>query len=144
MDPAWDRVTRLRENLLRDPGVFCLVADGLRPPLRSAAWDAVLADVPCSNTGVIRRRPDVRWRFSEDLLARLRPLQAGLLDAAAGLVRVGGRVVYSTCSIEPDENAGQVREFLARHPSFVLDEERELLPSDDHDGAYAARLVRAR
>ena len=103
----------------------------------------VLVDAPCSNTGVLRRRPDARWNWSVEKLAALVKLQAGILDVAAERVAAGGTLVYSTCSNEPEENADQVGAFLARHPDFALEESRESVPFESGtDGAYAARLVR--
>jgi len=104
---------------------------------------AVLLDVPCTNTGVIRRRPDVRWAFSPARLSRAIDLQRQLLQRAAELLDVGGRLVYSTCSLEREENREMVRAFLEEHPDFELIGERLLFPPDSAtDGAYAALLVR--
>ena len=103
----------------------------------------VLVDAPCSNTGVLRRRPDARWNWSEEKLAALVKLQAEILDACASRVAPGGLLVYSTCSNEPEENEAQVTAFLARHPDFSLEESRESLPFESGaDGAFAARLKR--
>ena len=103
----------------------------------------ILVDAPCSNTGVLRRRPDARWNWSEEKLAALVKLQAEILDQVAPLVAPGGTLVYSTCSNEPEENVEQVNAFLARHPDFKLDATRESIPFESgHDGAFAARLVR--
>ena len=103
----------------------------------------VLVDAPCSNTGVLRRRPDARWNWSEEKLAALVKLQAEILDACAPRVAPGGLLVYSTCSNEPEENEAQVIAFLARHPDFSLEESRESLPFESGtDGAFAARLRR--
>ena len=103
----------------------------------------VLVDAPCSNTGVLRRRPDARWNWSEEKLAALVKLQAEILDACAPRVAPGGLLVYSTCSNEPEENEAQVTAFLARHPDFSLEESRESLPFESGtDGAFAARLRR--
>ena len=101
-------------------------------------FDLVFCDVPCSNTGVFRRRPDALWRFSPSRLTELAGLQKEILGHAAKLVNSGGRLVYSTCSIEPDENGTQVAEFLASHPEFTLLRQRQLLPGAEYDGAYAA------
>jgi len=103
----------------------------------------VLVDAPCSNTGVLRRRPDARWNWSEEKLAALVKLQAEILDACAPRIAPGGLLVYSTCSNEPEENEAQVTAFLARHPDFSLEESRESLPFESGtDGAFAARLRR--
>jgi len=103
----------------------------------------VLVDAPCSNTGVLRRRPDARWNWSEEKLAALVKLQAEILDACAPRIAPGGLLVYSTCSNEPEENEAQVIAFLARHPDFSLEESRESLPFESGtDGAFAARLRR--
>lgn len=103
----------------------------------------VLVDAPCSNTGVLRRRPDARWNWSEEKLAALVKLQAEILDACAPRVAPGGLLVYSTCSNEPEENEAQVTAFLVRHPDFSLEESRESLPFESGtDGSFAARLRR--
>ena len=138
------RLQRLRENVLAAwPGTAVLAMDAAAPALRPGGFDAVLLDVPCSNSGVVRRRPDVRWRFTRENLRDLVRLQAALLDGAAPLLRPGGRLAYSTCSLEPEEDGEQVRHFLERHPEFRLDAERLLLPAARHDGAYAAVLRRS-
>ena len=112
-------------------------------PTPSLVFSKVLVDAPCSNTGVLRRRPDARWNWTEEKLASLVKLQAEILEQVAPLVRPGGTLVYSTCSNESEENLGQVEAFLARHPDFRLDVTRESVPHETgHDGAFAARLVR--
>ena len=106
-------------------------------------FDKVLVDAPCSNTGVLRRRPDARWNWSEEKLAALVKLQSEILDACASRVAPGGALVYSTCSNEPEENEAQVAAFLARHPDFSLEESRESIPYESGtDGAFAALLRR--
>lgn len=103
----------------------------------------VLVDAPCSNTGVLRRRPDARWNWSVEKLEALVKLQAEILDQVTPLVAPGGTLVYSTCSNEPEENVDQVNAFLSRHPDFTLDVTRESVPFESgHDGAFAARFVR--
>ncbi len=82
--------------------------------------DRVLVDAPCSGLGTLRRNPDLKWRQSEDSVAELTTKQAAILDAAAKLVRPGGRVVYATCSLLTAENDAVVEGFLARHPEFTL------------------------
>jgi 16S rRNA (cytosine967-C5)-methyltransferase len=141
-DRSPGRVRRLRENSGDADRVLLAVADAAKPPFAAGTFDAVLLDVPCSNTGVIRRRPDVRWRFSPARAAELGALQFAILAGAAPLVKHGGRLVYSTCSIEPAENRQLVNRFLAAHPAFRFDREIALLPQPEHDGAYAALLLR--
>ena len=103
----------------------------------------ILVDAPCSNTGVLRRRPDARWNWSVEKLAALVKLQAEILDQVAPLVAPGGVLIYSTCSNEPEENDEQVKAFLSRHPDFTLDTTRESISLESgHDGAFAARLIR--
>lgn len=156
-DVSRRRVARLRAARRRSGAPLTIVvADGRRPPLRQAG--TVLLDVPCTGTGVLRRRPDARWRLDEDRLARLVRLQGELLDAAAGLLEPGGLLVYATCSLEPEENELQVESFLSRNPAFARDPlQPERLPPEAidergdlrvrpwvfrTDGAYACRLRR--
>jgi len=105
-------------NRLRWSNVFPLVADGLTPPF-SSGFHKVLLDAPCTNTGVLRRRPEARWRWSRATMARLVGIQKMLLDSAAGLTIPGGYLVYSTCSMEPEENLEQVLGFEERNPEFL-------------------------
>ncbi|MFW6066639.1 MAG: transcription antitermination factor NusB [Planctomycetota bacterium] len=114
--------------------------------LATNSFDLALVDVPCSNTGVLARRPEARWRINDENIARLARDQCDLLSAAAAFVKPGGRVVYSTCSLEPEENDQVVREFLRRVPSAELLRQRVTTPSgaDDstrwHDGGFVAVL----
>jgi 16S rRNA (cytosine967-C5)-methyltransferase len=105
-------------------------------------FDAVLVDVPCSNTGVLGRRPEARWRLRPQDLGHLAALQARLLNVALGRVRPGGAVVYSTCSIEPEENGRLVRQLLAGCPGYTLEAEEEAVPGRPADGGYWARIRR--
>ena len=105
-------------------------------------FDRILVDAPCSNTGVMRRRVDLRWRIQPEEIERLRPVQLDLLQQAAAQVKPGGVLVYSTCSLEPEENGEVVKQFLSDHADFKLDYERELLPfADNVDGAFVAYLI---
>ena len=106
------------------------------------SFDLVLADVPCGNSGVFRRRPDAMWRYSPERQKELAELQRSILDEAARLVLPGGQLVYSTCSIEPEENDDNVAAFLKDHAEFRLLKSRLLLPSHVNDGAFAALMVR--
>ena len=105
-------------------------------------YDLILADVPCSNTGVFRRRPDALWRYNGSELARVMHLQREILENIPRLLLPGGQFVYSTCSIEEQENHRQVEHFLKAHPDFTLKAEKQLYPAAEHDGAYAALLIR--
>ena len=106
--------------------------------------DRVLVDAPCSNTGVMRRRVELRWRVTPEEIERLRKLQLDLLQRAAVVVKPGGVIVYSTCSVEPEENSELVGGFLKLRPEFRLEQERQLTPFQDKvDGAYVAKIVKA-
>ena len=139
------RLELLRENCAR-LGVACAeyaCKSSIAIPELSAQVDRVLVDVPCSNTGAMRRRVDLRWRIRPEEIDRLRSVQLELLDDGAVQTKPGGVLVYSTCSLEPEENSEVVKEFLASHAEFNLERERELLPfSDGVDGAYVATLQR--
>src|SRR5262249_40955477 len=96
--------------------------DPYRPEtIPEGPFDAVLADVPCSNTGVMGRRPELRWRLSPSDLTELVAVQRRLLLRAIGRVKPDGVVVYSTCSIEPEENADLVRAVMAEAPGLTLE-----------------------
>ena len=144
------RRRRLEENLARlkldievIPELPPLPEDYQLSTFNFKLFHKVLVDAPCSNTGVLRRRPDARWNWNEEKLAALVKLQADILDACASRVAPGGVLVYSTCSNEPEENEVQVTAFLARHPDFSLAESRESIPFENGtDGAFAARLMR--
>lgn len=103
-------------------------------------FDGVLVDVPCSNTGVLGKRPEARWRISPYDMRELPKLQRRLLNAALDRVRSGGRVVYSTCSIETAENREVIEQCLAERPTVKLAEERHHVPGRPADGAYQALL----
>ncbi len=142
-----ERLGRLEENLRRMHGgdeVQVVVCDGARG-IRELSFDAALVDAPCSNTGVLGARPEARWRFTPSALESLAKLQTRLLSEAADRVRPGGRLVWSTCSLEPEENEERVRAFLTGRPDWTLEEERTSLPDAETgpwDGGYAARLQR--
>ncbi|MCI7004327.1 MAG: hypothetical protein MR890_02785 [Akkermansia muciniphila] len=114
------------------------------PQKRVGAFDAVLLDVPCSNTGVLQRRVDARWRLTPQEITRLAGVQRRILEEGAKAVAPGGRLVYSTCSIDAEENGAVVRAFAEAHPEFEIREEHTALPHREFgDGSYAVLLVRA-
>ncbi|HEY2614418.1 MAG TPA: 16S rRNA (cytosine(967)-C(5))-methyltransferase RsmB [Chthoniobacterales bacterium] len=106
-------------------------------------FDRILIDAPCSNTGVMRRRVDLRWRLTTKDFLRMQKEQLGILRATIPLLKAGGVLVYSTCSIEPEENFEVVQIILDEFPFLKLEAEQSLLPfRDQFDGAYAAKLIR--
>jgi 16S rRNA (cytosine967-C5)-methyltransferase len=119
--------------------------------------DKVLVDAPCSGLGVIQKKPDIKWQRELSDIRNLTKTQIELLEKASKLVKNGGVIVYSTCTIEPEENIEVVKEFLSRHPEFKIDDARNYLPSDivngegcmetyphkhDMDGGFAVRLIK--
>jgi len=162
------RLRRLRENARR-LGLRCLalcVEDGCEPAVGArglspgaeigGTFDRVLVDAPCSSTGIFGRRADARWRRPPDTIARSAERQRALLGQAYGRLRPGGILVYSTCSIEAEENEAVIEEFLAATPSARLEPARDFLNRsawcdryvqtlpgrDAGDGSFAARLRR--
>jgi 16S rRNA (cytosine967-C5)-methyltransferase len=152
------RSRRLAQNLRRAGSgrEHVVIADARHPPVRQAG--IVLLDAPCLGTGTFARHPDARWRVSQTGLERLAQLQTQLLESTATIVAPGGVLVYSTCSLEPEENLDQVESFLKRHQDFHRESPDEffrplLTPAGDFhilpqihgmDGAFAARLRRNR
>lgn len=138
------RLRRVAQNAAR-LGLTCIETRLIAAnsgDLPDGPFDAVLVDVPCSNTGVLGKRPDARWRITPDDLDELPQLQARLLQAALDRVRPGGRVLYSTCSIEPAENAAVVDAVLAEQPACSASPPGHHLPGLPADGGYQ-RLIRA-
>lgn len=151
-----DQAARLGLDCIRT-----VTGDALELPSRfePASFDRILLDAPCSGLGVIRRKPDLKWGKTEEDIREIEALQSKLLDSVSALLRPGGVLVYSTCTIEPQENEGVVTSFVNRHPEFELDETGSLsrlkdnalvrgggiqiLPQHYHsDGFYIARLRR--
>ncbi len=150
-DVAPERLARIREN--RDRlGLTCIqprvIPEHSALPREMTGFDAVLVDVPCTNSGVIARRPEARFAWDAENRAELVQLQARLLRLAAGAVRPGGRLVYSTCSIDPAENASVVAQFAKSTPGWSVVQSAVTLPrwgprlSDWRDGGFHAVLRR--
>jgi 16S rRNA (cytosine967-C5)-methyltransferase len=139
------RLPRLRENLERlqitDSEIDCHDWSTPAPAKWHGAFDAILLDVPCSNTGVFRRRVDVRWRLKPSDITELTKLQRQIIENALPCLKPGGRLVYSTCSVEAEENGALIEALLADHPELKLENTRQALPQrDGTDGAFAALL----
>ena len=141
-DTSPERVKLIEQNCAR-LGVTCVRSISALAHQPSSHFDRILIDAPCSNTGVMRRRVDLRWRITPEEVTRLRATQRELLVQAAARLCPGGTLVYSTCSLEPEENGELVQEFVAANPSFTLELTRELTPfADAVDGTYVARMVK--
>jgi 16S rRNA (cytosine967-C5)-methyltransferase len=140
------RIRRLKENVARLGAISVrvhlldfLLAPEAESPLLEAPFDKILLDVPCSNTGVIRRRVDVRWRLTAEDFVRMPVQQFALVRRALPLLREGGTLVYSTCSLEAEENEAVVERIVREIPELTLVEVRSSLPfRDGVDGAFAA------
>ncbi|MDR2031967.1 MAG: 16S rRNA (cytosine(967)-C(5))-methyltransferase RsmB [Azoarcus sp.] len=146
LDPA--RARGVEANLARLGLEATLKVGDCREP---AAWwdgrpfDRILADVPCSASGVVRRHPDIKWLRREADIAGFAAQQATILNALWHILAVGGKMLYVTCSVFDDENRRQIEHFLTHHPDAELSppqahEAHPLLPTTDHDGFYYASL----
>ena len=143
------RVEMLQSNLDR---LGVTIARTIQHDWRSAAsssavlernsYDRILVDAPCTNTGVMRRRVDLRWRLTPNDFVRMPAEQLTILRSVIPLLKPGGTLVYSTCSIEADENDHVVDRIAQEFPFLELDDQKSVLPFRDHfDGAYAARFL---
>lgn len=165
VDSSRDRLRQLKESLIAASisTVRVLTSDARsltenpQVSLGTASFDAVLVDVPCSGLGVLARRADLRWRRKPEDIPQLVHLQKDLIRAGGALTRPGGTLVYSTCSVEPEENEEIVADFLRDNAEFSLDDSRIDVPDRLHvgpgqvatdsprdgiDGIYAARFIR--
>jgi 16S rRNA (cytosine967-C5)-methyltransferase len=144
------RIRTLEENLAR-LGLEMTVAvyhdwtsDRVPPELDpNRSFDRILVDAPCTNTGVMRRRVDVRWRLRPEEFDKMQKQQLAILRSVIPLLKPQGALVYSTCSLEAEENEKVVERVLADWPALKLDRVKTSLPfRDGFDGAYAARLIK--
>ena len=120
LDISAPRLERLKDNLART-GLRARVITGDALEFGEAGWDAILLDAPCSATGTIRRHPDLPVARDGAEMPALLELQARLIDHALGLLRPGGRLVFATCSLLPEEGEGQAEAALARHPGLAVE-----------------------
>ncbi len=145
-----DRLETVRANLARTRQTWVTVCQGdlaespqeaLKP---FGLFDRILIDAPCSNSGVLRRRPDARWRWTTKRMKKLAEVQAKMLESALALLAPGGRLVYSTCSLEPEENRRQITLLRKAHPEVACVGVEERLPTRSQtDGAFACALERS-
>lgn len=133
-----ETLRRLAQRL----GLSCIEPRCLDPrePPPPGPFDAVLVDAPCSNTGVLHRRPEARWRWRPQALKTLTRRQADLLRQALASVRPGGVIVYATCSLEPEENERLIQELLRAFPRLEIEQEHHAIPGRPADGGYHVRL----
>lgn len=153
-DRSSGRVRKIAENQnrLRLTNLLPILADGRKAPL--AAVDKILLDAPCSGTGVLRRRGELRWRKNPGDIADLTQIQDALLNAADRTLRPGGILIYSTCSVLPEENGNRVDDFLNKHSNYAQEDAARYVDSSlvvrgrietwtdlhDCDGSFAARM----
>ncbi|MCA9076382.1 MAG: 16S rRNA (cytosine(967)-C(5))-methyltransferase RsmB [Planctomycetaceae bacterium] len=138
------RLARVSENATR-LGLTSIQCQKISPDgagLPEGPFDRVLVDVPCSNTGVLGKRPEARWRLNPSDVEELSVLQRRLLTQALASVRAGGHVVYSTCSIAPQENQQVVREVIKQRDDVQIVRKIEHIPGQPNDGGYQALLRR--
>lgn len=146
-DRTEEKLALLRETLAKVGSNFstALVSEEPERIELGERFSHILVDAPCSNTGVLARRPEARWRVRSGDLAELAKLQLALLEAALRHLEPGGRLVYATCSIEPDENENVVAEFFARNPGLVELDTRLFLPHrSEGDGGFYSLILHSR
>lgn len=145
-DVSAERLRKIEQNVRR-LGLSCVVPqliarDGSDIP--AGPFDAILVDAPCTNTGVLSKRIEVRHRLRESEIAELATIQQRLLQQAAIRLKPGGRLLYSTCSLEPEENGENIRRFLELRPELELVREELVVPGLTHDGGYLALMRMAK
>lgn len=142
-----ERLKKVRENTTRLGIKSIKIApyENLeKATAQTAPFDCILLDVPCSNTGVLAKRIEARYRIKPKAIKELTKIQGGLLKTAASMIKPEGKICYSTCSIQRCENSELIRDFLQKNPDFELEFERLTLPSVqgfDHDGGYVAIIT---
>ena len=136
VDISGERLEKLAESALNFGAENIKIRRGDVLELSLPLADAVLLDAPCTGTGVLSKRADLRWRRDEEGLKNAVELQEQLLEEAANMVKRGGRLVYSTCSLEPEENMQQIEKFLEKYPSFELQPLNDFVPEEvlSHEG----------
>lgn len=144
LDIDWRRLRAVKDNIERSGfrNIKLFEADARdKTAMLRHKFDGILVDAPCTNTGVMRRRPEARWRFSENSLSESAAVQRDLLESCSAAVKPGGRIVFSTCSLEPEEGETLVERWANSHKDFTLEESRFIMPPGS-DGGFSARLRR--
>lgn len=146
LDVSDTKINKIKENIKRlgTSIIEPLKYDGDNLSfLGDKRFDRILIDAPCSNTGVLSRRPEARWNLSQEQIGGLNKIQLRLLNNGAPLLQKDGKIIYSTCSIDDDENGKVARKFIELNPEFELVLEETTLPQKNlHDGGYFAVLAR--
>ncbi len=138
------RLEKVKENVTRLGLSDCVMIIEYSDIEKQGKFDCVLIDAPCSNTGVLARRPEVRHRINKKDIKKLTQIQMALLAKAADLLKPNGIICYSTCSIQPEEDGLLVRAFIQENPGFMIESENLILPSAevfDRDGGYCAVII---
>jgi len=104
--------------------------------------DRLLIDAPCSGLGVLKRNPDSKWKIDQDFIDRIKKEQQQIIQDYSKMLKVGGKMVYATCSVLPSENNEQVTEFIKNNPNFKLIKDEKVMPSEGYDGFYMALIER--
>lgn len=139
------RLKKVKENINRLGLAGCVTTINYNYVEKHGGFDCVLVDAPCSNAGVLARRPEVRHRITKNDVKKLAKTQMMLLSKAAGMLKPKGIICYSTCSIQPEEDGLLVRGFIEKNPGFKIESENLILPSADkfdRDGSYSAVIIR--
>lgn len=144
-------LTEYKAEMIRENAERCRISN-----LRVKVWDAlifdesmeqqadvVIADLPCSGLGVIGTKTDIKYKISEEKIHSLCELQSRILDVVHRYVKPQGILMYSTCTMTPEENDIQVSQFLLRHPEYTLLSQRQLLPDEGCDGFFIAKLQKS-
>ena len=142
-----DRIPRLFENLKRNHfekiNVISGDARNLKKYFGNKIFDGILLDVPCSNTGVLQRRSDARWRVNPKRIKELNKLQFSILENCSKFISSNGRIVYSTCSLEQEENELLLDKWISQNKGFYIEKSIKIFPPDTlTDGGYAALIRR--
>ena len=138
-DLTEQKVAMIQENISRTGATNVMAQQWDATVLDEASvrkYDTVIADLPCSGLGNIRKKPDIKYNQTEESLAELAQLQSQILDTVCQYVKDGGVLCYSTCTINKDENENQVENFLSSHKEFKIDRMEQLFPNEEHDGFF--------